>query len=104
MNKDFVPETLTWCRHHYVPPVERFISCKQFGNIDGMDGACWWCMEMTPYQWHMCSDESWVRRLLSPVARIPSSSREEAITFIEQYKQRAPMCNERRELLSNEDE
>ena len=76
MSEDFVPETLTWCRHHYVPPVERFISCKEFGNIDGMDGGCWWCMEMTPYQWHMCSDETHVRGLLSPVARFDPSTGE----------------------------
>lgn len=101
---EMVPESLTWCRHHYVPPVDRFISCKEFGNIDGMDGGCWWCMEMTPYQWHMCSDESWVRGLISPVARIKHKSREDAIKFIEKYKQNHPLGNERRAILSEKDE
>lgn len=63
-----IPETLTWCRKHYVPPVQKFITCQNFGNINGMSGGCWWCMEMTPYQWHMCSDESWVRSLLRSTA------------------------------------
>lgn len=95
-----VPETLTWCRQHYVPPVQKFITCQEFGNIDGMNGGCWWCMEMTPYQWHMCSDESWVRGLLSPIACKRKNSRAAAIEFIEQYKQRTPMGNERKDLLS----
>lgn len=93
-----IPETLTWCRQHYVPPVRKFISCQEFGHIDGMDGACWWCMEMTPYQWHMCSDESWIRGLLSPTARKRKSSRAEAIEFIEEYKQSHHIGNERRSM------
>lgn len=42
---------------------------------------------MTPYQWHMCEDEGWVRGLLGPLARVKYNSREEAIAFIEEYKQ-----------------
>ena len=53
-----------------------------------MDGACWWCKEMTPYQWEMCRDETWIRGLLSPIARIPANTREEAAEFIEDYKQK----------------
>lgn len=98
-----VPETLTWCRHHYVPTVEKFITCSEFGHSDGMNGGCWWCMEMTPYQWHMCQDESWVRGLLSPTARRKKGSQAEAIEFIEQYKQRTPMGNERKNLLSEKE-
>jgi hypothetical protein len=87
-----------------VPPVEEHIHCPEFGNSDGTNGSCWWCMEMTPYQWHMCKDESWVRSLLSHTARIPCMNREEACQFIEGYKQRNPMGNERRALLSDADE
>ena len=50
---NFVPEKLEWCRKHYVPPIEKHISCKDFGNCDSMDGSCHWCREMTPYQWYM---------------------------------------------------
>ncbi len=104
MDNNFVPETLTWCRQHYVPPVQEHIHCPDFGKSDGTNGSCWWCMEMTPYQWHMCKDESWVRGLLSSTARIPCKNREEASQFIECYKQRNPMRNERRGLLSDSDE
>lgn len=93
-----VPESLTWCRKHYVAPNRKFINCKAFGCMDATNGDCWRCMEMTPYQWHMCSDESWVRGLLSPTARGRQKSRAEAVKFIEQYKQRTPMGNERRAL------
>lgn len=88
---DFVPETLEWCRSHYVPPVAKHITCPDFGQCDGMNGGCWWCLEMTPYQWHMCSDEKWVRGLLRSTARFPAKSREDAVRFIEQYKQRHPL-------------
>lgn len=87
INPDFVPETLDWCQRHYVPPVKKFISCGEFGHLDSMDGSCHWCLEMCPYQWEMCSDESWVRGLLSPIACKPAKTREEAIQFIEDYKQ-----------------
>lgn len=84
---DFVPETLEWCKKHYVPPIKKYISCNEFGHCDGMNGGCHWCREMFPYQWHMCYDESWIRSLLSHTARIPKVSREEAAEFIEIYKQ-----------------
>ena len=86
-----VLESLDMCRSHYVPPVKKYISREYFGNCDGMDGGCWWCMEMTPYQWHMCSDEKWIRGLLGPFGRIPTKTRQEAERFIEEYKQRHPL-------------
>lgn len=101
MNNEFVPETLTWCRQHYVPPVEAHIHCPDFGKSDGTNGSCWWCMEMTPYQWHMCKDETWLRGLLSPLARVKCKDRAEAAQFIEDYKQKHPMGNERKALLSD---
>lgn len=101
MDKKFVPETLTWCRQHYVPPIQEYIHCLDFGKSDGLNGSCWWCMEMTPYQWHMCQDESWVRGLTSSVARIRCADRESAITFIEDHKQKYPAGNERRALISS---
>ena len=104
VDTNFIPETLTWCRQQYVPPVKEHINCPKFGNSDGMDGGCWWCMEMTPYQWHMCKDETWISGLMSPCARIRCADRESAITFIEDYKQRNPMGNERRALLSEDDD
>ena len=88
-----VPETLDWCRKHYTPPVEEHIHCPDFGKSDGTNGGCWWCMEMTPYQWYMCSDETWVRGLLSPTARVKYKTREEAAAFIEDSKQKNPMKN-----------
>lgn len=85
---DFVPETLEWCKKHYVPPIKKYISCAVFGQCDGMNGGCHWCREMFPYQWYMCYDESWVRSLLSPAAHIPKISKEDAAEFIEVYKQK----------------
>jgi DNA-directed RNA polymerase subunit RPC12/RpoP len=61
-------------------------------------------MEMTPYQWHMCSDETWLRGLLSPTARVKYQNREDAAKFIENYKQKNPMGNERRALNSEIEE
>lgn len=81
-----VPETLDWCASHYVPPIKEFITCERFGNSDGMDGTCHWCREMTPYQWEMCGDETHIKGLLSPTARIPAKDRDDAIKFIEEYK------------------
>lgn len=96
-------ETLDECRSHYNPPVKQYITCQHFGHSDPMNGGCWWCMEMTPLQWHMCGDETWIRGLLSPCACQRKNSREEAIEFIENYKQRHPMGNERRALQSEND-
>lgn len=104
LKRDFVPETLIWCRQHYVPKADRYITCEDFGHTDGMKGSCWWCMEMTPYQWHMCSDESWLKSIMSPYAKNRMESREEAEEFIEQYKQKHPMGNERKGLMSDKDE
>ena len=103
MNDKFIPETLAQCRCHYVPPVKEHIHCADFGKSDSTCGGCWWCMEMTPYQWHMCKDETWIRGLLSTAARIPCKNREEAKQFIEEYKQKSPMGNERRGLMSDKD-
>lgn len=87
INYNLVPETLEWCRKHYVPPIKEHIHCPSFGRCDGTDGSCWWCGEMTPYQHEMCRDETWVKGLMSPLARIRANSREEAAEFIERYKQ-----------------
>lgn len=85
---NFVPETLKWCEQHYVPPVTEFVTCSEFGHPDPMNGSCHWCLEMCPYEWEMCQDESWVRSLLSPFARKLCKTREEAAEFIEDYKQK----------------
>lgn len=103
MNSTYIPETLTQCRCHYIPPLEEYIHCPDFGNSDGTNGGCWWCMEMTPYQWHMCQDETWVRGLLQSTSRTPCKDRAEAIQFIDEYKQRNPMGNERKALVSEGD-
>ena len=87
----FVPETLDWCRYHYVPKNPKYITCGDFGRKDGMDGSCHWCREMTPYQWHMCADESWIQGLLRPISKAKFKTREEAAAFIEKYKQRNPL-------------
>lgn len=95
----FVPETLEWCNTHYVPPVQRYITCESFGHLDSMDGSCFWCKEMTPYQWHMCSDESWMRSLLGDFSKLNRKTRAEAISFIDCRKQR----NSRNTVLYNAD-
>lgn len=89
---DFVPETLDWCKSHYVPPVQKYITCTDFGHTDAMNGSCWWCMEMTPYQWYMCQDESWVRSLLGDLSKLKNKNRAEAISFVDGYKQQNPMA------------
>lgn len=43
----------------------------------------------------MCSDESWVRSLISPCSKLEEKSRDAAIQFIEDYKQKHPLGNER---------
>ena len=90
---NFVPENLEWCTKHYVPPIKPYIICPYFGQSDGTNGACWHCMEMTPYQHEMCADETWIRGLLSPCACKRCDTREEAAEFIENYKQRFPSKN-----------
>ena len=75
------------------------VPCEYFGGCDGMDGGCWWCMEMMPYRWHMCQDEKWIRGLTSR----GKMSREEAINFIEEYKQKHPLGDERRALMTDEE-
>lgn len=84
---NFVPETIDWCTKHYVPPIKEHIHCAEFGHVDWMDGSCQWCLAMYPYQAQMCRDESHVRGLISPAARIQAKTREEAAEFIEHYKQ-----------------
>lgn len=83
---DIVPETLEWCKLHYVPLIPQYIDCGRFGHSDGTDGSCHWCREMTPYQFEMCSDETHIRGLLSPTAQIPAKDRDDAIRFIEERK------------------
>lgn len=85
---NFVPETLDWCQRHYVPPIQKHITCKDFGKFDAMNGSCIWCSEMCPYQCAMCRDESWVVGLLSPYSKLKAKTRDEAIEFIEYYKQK----------------
>lgn len=87
VDSNFVPPNLDWCREHYVPPIEKHISCGEFGDCDSMDGSCHWCREMTPYQWYMCCDETWIKSLLRFSSHNPEKTRKEASEFIEQYKQ-----------------
>lgn len=54
--------------------------------------------EPIPETLTMCSDESWIRGLLSPTACKRKSSRAEAIEFIEEYKQSHHIGNERRSI------
>jgi len=85
--REYVPESLEECQEHYVPPVSAHIYCPHFGHCDGTDGGCHWCREMTPYQWWMCSDETWLRSLMGPLARVKCETKEEAANFIESRKQ-----------------
>jgi hypothetical protein len=81
-----VPETIEDCKRYYIPPNKKYITCSEFGHMDGMNGSCHWCMEMTPYEWHMCRDEDHLRSLMKKMLK------EEAIRFIEDYKRRI-VCN-----------
>ena len=88
---NFVPETLEWCTKHYVPPIKHWINCRDFGNCDGTNGACWHCMEMTPYQHEMCQDEWSVRSYMSPFNKYHVDTRKEAAELVEKYKQEPPL-------------
>lgn len=83
VTKDFIPETLEWCKRYYVPPMDTYITCCNFGNNDGTDGSCHWCLEMTPYQFEMCWDATSVNDYMS----MYGWSKEKAISFIEDCKQ-----------------
>ena len=87
---NFIPETLTWCANHYVPPIKDYIMCKDFGRCDGTNGRCYQCMELTPYQFEMCSDETWLLGLIPPSACSIYNTREEAAEFINHYTLRFP--------------
>ena len=80
-------ETLEQCETQYLPPVPRFISCPSFGQSDGMDGSCHWCKEMTPYQFYMCQDESWLRNT-ERCCKFSDKpfSREDAINSLNEFK------------------
>lgn len=82
----YVPETLDWCKIHYVPVSIKHIHCTDFGDRDRMDEGRRWCMEMTPYQWHMCVDETWLQSLIKSSGGVKGKSRKESALFIENYK------------------
>jgi len=71
--------------YKYNAPDHNHISCKEFGKVDGMNGSCHYCLEETPYQWEMCSDESWKRNLMSIYNKCHCTE-DEAIDFIDDYK------------------
>lgn len=56
-DSSFVPDSLEWCNYNFVPKIKNYITCPTFGNINIEDSRCRWCLEMLPYQWHMCCDE-----------------------------------------------
>lgn len=87
---NLIPETLKWCMNHYVPPIKDYIICKEFGKCDGTNGSCYQCMELTPYQFEMCSDETWLLGLIPPSACSRYNTREKATEFIEEYKNKFP--------------
>ena len=84
VSQNYVPESLEFCKTHYVPPIARYISCECFGNNDGTDGGCHWCLEMTPYQWNMCADAQSVRCAMQNC----KLSYEDAIKSVEANKNR----------------
>jgi len=79
-------ETLEQCANNYCKPILKYISCEKFGETDGMDGSCHWCMEMTPYQWYMCSDYARVTRLLKKPPFGRGYPIERAIEFVQTCK------------------
>ena len=84
VSQNYIPESLEFCRTHYIPPIARYISCECFGRNDGTNGGCHWCLEMTPYQWYMYSDEQDVQHAM----RNYDFSYEDAIRFVEIKKNR----------------
>jgi hypothetical protein len=67
-------------------PDYNYITCRDFGKCDGMDGSCHYCLDENPYQFEMCSDESWKRSLMSPLSKMPNCAEDHAIEFINNYK------------------
>ena len=63
--------------------MDMYIICCDFGNNDGMNGSCHWCLEMTPYQFEMCWDATSVNNYI----HVKGWSKEKASNFIEDYKQ-----------------
>lgn len=80
----YVPETLEQCKTNYLPPNYKYICCNEFGNPDGMVGSCIWCLEMTPYQFEMCNDESKIKSLCNN----KKITRQEAIKLLSEQKER----------------
>jgi len=82
--------TCDTCFHSYKTkynsPDYDLISCEEFGQLDGMNGSCHYCLEDTPYEFEMCSDESWKRSLMRASSRMPNCSECHAIQFIDNYK------------------
>jgi len=70
----------------YNAPDHDYITCKEFGKNDGMNGSCHYCLKDTPYEWEMCSDESWKRSLMRSTSKMPNCSEQVAIEFINNYK------------------
>lgn len=83
-NKELFPfETLEQCRTYYCKPFPQYITCKDFGELDGMNGSCHWCKEMTPIQFEMCWDESMVHNSMNR-----GTTRREAIERIKKEKEK----------------
>lgn len=79
-------KTLTQCDNNYCKTILKYISCERFGELDGMDGSCHWCCEMTPYQWHMCHDFSWVSSLMKYPPFGKGYTKQQAIDHIQWIK------------------
>nr|DAH55369.1 MAG TPA: hypothetical protein [Caudoviricetes sp.] len=77
----FVPESIAWIRHHYNPVNTDYITCHEFGNMDGTVGVCYSCREIAPYQWEMCCDKQSLDWAIAHGA-----DREQAIKDIEERK------------------
>lgn len=75
-------DTVEQCSANHCKLILKYVSCEHFGKIDGMDGSCHTCKEITPYQFHMCSDFKWELTLMLE----KGYTQGEAIDFIQKYK------------------
>ena len=88
---DTVLETIEQCKTSYVPPIKTYINCSDFGKLDGMNGSCQFCAEMTPYLFEMCSDESCINSYLRQGKYFNGKvkTREDAIKTIHSHKSKS---------------
>jgi len=75
-------KTIEQCVKNHCKIISKYVSCDHFGMTDELDISCRVCEEMTPYQFHMCSDLNWEFALMLK----EGYTQGEAIDFIQASK------------------